>query len=123
MRLNNPAQLTSALQRGLAPVYLIAGEEPLLQQESLDAIRTAARAKGYTEREVLDAERGFEWQRLVDTCNMPSLFAPLRIVELRSANAPDAAGAAVLTKLAQNPAPDVLLIVSLARLESRARNA
>lgn len=123
MRLNNPAQLTAALQRGLAPVYLVAGEEPLLQQEALDAIRAAARAKGYAEREVLDAERGFDWQRLIETCNTPSLFAPQRIVELRAANAPDAEGAAVLSKLAQNPAPDVLLIVSLGKLESRARNA
>lgn len=123
MRLNNPSQLATALQRGIAPVYLIAGEEPLLLQESLDAIRAAAKAKGYGEREVLDAERGFDWHRLIEICNTPSLFAPLRIVELRSANAPDAAGAAVLTKLAQNPAPDVLLLVSLAKLESRARNA
>ena len=122
MRLN-PGQLTSHLQRGLAPVYLVAGEEPLLMQEALDAIRAAARAKGYAEREVLDAERGFDWQRLVDTCNTPSLFAPQRIVELRAANAPDAAGAAALIKLAQDPAPDVLLIVALGKLESRARNA
>ncbi len=54
-------------------------------QEALDAIRAAARAKGFAEREVLDAERGFDWQRLLDTCNTPSLFAPQRIVELRSA--------------------------------------
>ncbi len=123
MRLNNPAQLASQLQRGLAPVYLIAGEEPLLMQEALDAIRAAARAKGYAEREVLDAERGFDWQRLIETCNTPSLFAPQRIVELRATGAPDAAGAAALIKLAQDPAPDVLLIVSLGKLESRARNA
>ena len=122
MRLN-PPQLPTQLQRGLAPVYLVAGEEPLLLQETLDAIRNAARAKGFSEREVLEAERGFDWQRLLDTCNAPSLFAPQRIVELRSANAPDAAGAAVLAKLAQNPAPDVLLLVSLGKLDSRARNA
>jgi len=122
MRLN-PGQLASQLQRGLAPVYLVAGEEPLLLQEALDAIRAAARAKGFAEREVLDAERGFDWQRLIETCNTPSLFAPQRIVELRSANAPDAAGAAALIKLAQDPAPDVLLIVALGKLESRARNA
>jgi len=123
MRVNNPSQLTAQLQRGLAPVYLIAGEEPLLLQEALDAVRAAARAQGYAEREVLDAERGFDWQRLLDTCNTPSLFAPRRIVELRAAAAPDAEGGAVLTRLAQNPAPDVLLIVALGKLESRARNA
>jgi DNA polymerase-3 subunit delta len=123
MRINNPNQLTAQLQRGLAPIYLVAGEEPLLLQESLDAVRAVARTQGYAEREVLDAERGFEWQRLLDTCNTPSLFAPRRIVELRAGSAPDAEGGKVLTRVAQDPAPDVLLIVSLGKLESRARNA
>ncbi|MDR3419476.1 MAG: DNA polymerase III subunit delta [Nevskia sp.] len=122
MRLNNPTQLAAQLQRSLAPVYLIAGEEPLLLQEALDAVRAAARAQGYAEREVLDAERGFDWQRLLDTCNTPSLFAPRRIVEVRGSAAPDAEGATALTRLAQDPAPDVLLIVALGKLESRARN-
>src|SRR5579859_2402123 len=123
MRLNNPAQLTAQLQRDLVPVYLIAGEEPLLVQEALDAIRAAARAKGYAEREVFEAERGFDWQRLLDSCNTPSLFAPLRVVEVRMGAGPDAAGAAVLEKLAARPAPDVLLLASAGKLEARARNA
>ena len=44
------AQLSSQLQRGLAPLYVLHGDEPLLQQEAADAIRAAARAQGYTER-------------------------------------------------------------------------
>jgi DNA polymerase-3 subunit delta len=123
MRLNNPAQLDAALQRGLAPAYLIAGEEPLLLQEALDAVRAAARTKGYAEREVFDAERGFDWNRLLEACNSPSLFAPLRIVEVRLNTAPDAAGGAALCELARRPPPDVLLIVAAGKLESRARNA
>ncbi|MCZ2407570.1 MAG: DNA polymerase III subunit delta, partial [Burkholderiales bacterium] len=42
------AQLSSQLQRGLAPLYVLHGDEPLLQQEAADAIRAAARAQGYT---------------------------------------------------------------------------
>jgi DNA polymerase III subunit delta len=121
MRLN-PPQLAAALQRGLAPLYLVAGEEPLLQQEALDAIRAAARAKGYSEREALDVERGFDWQRLADTCNSMSLFASLRIVELRLNAAPDTAGAQVLTHLAKAPPSDVLLMVSAGKIDWRARN-
>jgi DNA polymerase-3 subunit delta len=122
MRLN-PPQLAGTLARTLAPVYLVAGEEPLLIQEALDAIRAAAREQGYAEREVLDAERGFDWQRLLETVNTPSLFAPRRMVELRLSAAPDATGAKTLQALVKSPAPDVLLIVSAGKLDSRARNA
>ena len=44
------AQLSQHLQRGLSPLYVLHGDEPLLQQEAADAIRATARAQGYTER-------------------------------------------------------------------------
>lgn len=53
MRLNLP-QLAAHLKRPLAPVYLVAGDEPLQQGETLDALRAAALAQGYSLREVLD---------------------------------------------------------------------
>src|SRR3546814_3193381 len=51
-------QIATHLAKGLAPLYLVAGEEPLVLQETLDAIRAAARKAGFSEREVLDVERG-----------------------------------------------------------------
>ena len=47
-----PAQLTAHLQKGLRPIYTLFGDEALLQQEAADAIRTTARAQGFTERQV-----------------------------------------------------------------------
>ena len=38
-------QLSSHLQRGLKSLYTLHGDEPLLQQEALDAIRSAARRR------------------------------------------------------------------------------
>ena len=56
-------QLNSHLSQGpLAPAYLISGDEPLLLQETADAIRIAAKNQGYTERELLHVEAGFEWK-------------------------------------------------------------
>jgi len=54
-----PQQLAAHLERALAPVYTIHGDEPLLALEAGDAIRAAARKAGFEEREVLVAERGF----------------------------------------------------------------
>ena len=48
-----PAQLGKHLQGALAPVYVVCGDEALLCQEATDAIRSASRAQGFTEREVL----------------------------------------------------------------------
>jgi len=50
-------QLETDLARGLRPLYVIHGDEPLLALEAADAVRAAARAGGYTERDVLLVER------------------------------------------------------------------
>ncbi|MDD3765487.1 MAG: DNA polymerase III subunit delta [Nevskiales bacterium] len=118
-----PAQIASHLTKGLAPLYLVAGDEPLLIQETLDAIRAAARAAGYEEREVLDVERGFDWQRVADSCASMSLFASRRMVEVRMSAGPDDAGRKMLQQLAEQPPQDVLLLVVCGALDSRARNA
>ncbi|MFP5358058.1 MAG: DNA polymerase III subunit delta [Gammaproteobacteria bacterium] len=123
MRLT-PVQLSAQLARGLAPLYVVAGEEPLLVQESLDAIRASARAAGYSEREVLHADKGYNWQGLADSCASLSLFASRRIVEIHLAGAgPGEEGGRLLQQLAARPPPDVLLLVVAGPLDSRARNA
>ena len=38
-----PAQLAKHLQGPLSPVYIISGDDPLLCQETADAIRSTAR--------------------------------------------------------------------------------
>ncbi len=43
-------QLANHLQRGLKSLYTVHGDEPLLAQEAIDAIRAVARTQGYTER-------------------------------------------------------------------------
>jgi DNA polymerase-3 subunit delta len=59
-----PDQLPAALARGLAPVYLLAGDESLLVADAAIAVRGAARAAGYDERVVHEVERGFDWSLL-----------------------------------------------------------
>ena len=69
-----PSSSTAHLAKTLAPLYLIHGDEPLLALEAADAVRAAARKRGYTEREVLIAERGFDWSELAHAGASQSLF-------------------------------------------------
>lgn len=93
-------------------MILIAGDEPLQREESADAIRKAARAQGYTDREVFVAERGFDWDAMLTAGASLSLFASRRILELRIPSAkPGTKGAEMLSTYAKEPAPDTLLLV------------
>jgi DNA polymerase-3 subunit delta len=61
----SPDALTAVLDKGLAPLYLIHGEETLLALEASDSLRQHARDQGYLEREVLTVEAGFDWSNCV----------------------------------------------------------
>lgn len=115
-------QLTAHLSQGLlAPVYLISGDEPLLAQEAADAIRIAARNQGFSERELLHAEPGFDWDTVLTEANSLSLFAEKKIIELRIPNGkPGDKGSKVLQEYAAKPSPDNLLLVIAPKLESAA---
>lgn len=112
MRLR-PEQLTQHLAKGLAPVYLVSGDEPLLVQEAADIIRQQARAQGCVERIVLDIERSADWQDLLHEAGGLSLFASKRLLELRlPSGKPGDAGSKVLQAyVEQADAVDVLLMV------------
>ncbi|MBM3366920.1 MAG: DNA polymerase III subunit delta [Betaproteobacteria bacterium] len=111
-------QLDAQLQKTLAPAYLVHGDEPLLVLEGADAIRAAARKRGFAEREVMFAEKGFDWSALVHAGASQSLFGDRKLVELRlaSGRVPAAAAQALEACLAK-PNPDMLLLMSMPRPE------
>jgi DNA polymerase III subunit delta len=123
MRLK-PEQLSRHLEQGLAPVYLFAGDEPLQLMEAADAVRAAARARGYTEREVFTADKGFDWGQLEAASDSLSLFAERRILEVRlPTGKPGTQGAKVLEGYAVRPAEDTLLMVEAGKLDKGAQNS
>jgi DNA polymerase-3 subunit delta len=119
-----PAQLHRHLQTALAPVYAVCGDEPLLCQEACDAIRNASRSQGFNEREVLHVDSGFDWGLLYQAAASLSLFAEKRLIELRIANGkPGDKGAAALLDYLQRPPEDVLLLISLPKLDAPAQKS
>lgn len=105
--------LRSLAKGDLAPVYLFGGEEPLQLQEAADAVRARARELGFSEREVLDVEPNFDWDRLARSSASLSLFASRRLIELRlPTGKPDRDGAAAITEWCKAPAPDTVLLIS-----------
>ena len=119
-----PAQLTAHLSRGLAPLYVVHGDEPLLAIEAADRIRGAARASGYEDREVLVAEPGFHWDAFVSASRNLSLFGARKLVDLRiPSGKPGMEGARALEAYAADPNADTVTLITLPRLDRAARAA
>jgi DNA polymerase-3 subunit delta len=92
--------------------------------EAADAIRAAARAQGYDERNVLNVQAGFDWNSLQAEAGNLSLFASRRIIDLRlSSGKPGDAGAKALREYAKKPPEDTLLLITAGKLEPQARKS
>jgi DNA polymerase-3 subunit delta len=106
------------LASGLKPLYVIHGGAQLLAIEAADAIRAAARAAGYSEREILTVEPGFKWAELRHSAQSLSLFSARKLVDLRiPSGKPGVEGAQSLQDYCQQLGPDTLTLVSLPRLD------
>lgn len=111
-------QLGAHLERALAPVYVVYGDDPLLIIEAADAIRAAARRQGFDEREVLTAMAGFDWNALQRAAGNLSLFGGRTLVDLRiPTGKPGREGSAALQRHCAQPNPDTLLLVTLPGLD------
>lgn len=109
------AQFTSriATATALKPVYLIAGDEHLLVIEAADALRSRARALGYSEREIHDVDSKFDWNDLARSGAAMSLFASQRLIELRlPTGKPGTEGSAAIQEWCERAPADCVLLIT-----------
>ena len=110
--------LPDHLARGVRPLYVVHGDEPLLALEAGDAIRAAARAAGAAERDVLVAEPGFRWDAFLAVNANASLFGDRKFVDLRiPSGKPGVEGGRALEAFAARPNPDHVTLITLPRLD------
>ncbi len=117
-------QLTSHLKKSLLPCYLVTGDEHLLVQEALDAIRARARELGFGSRELFVQTTGFDWGELGRAGGNLSLFAEKRIIELRlPTGKPGVKGSAAIAEFTADAGDDLMFIVSAPKLDRSSQNA
>jgi DNA polymerase III subunit delta len=119
-----PDQLAGVISNALYPVYMVSGDEPLQQMEALDLIRSNLREQDFCEREVLDVDAGFDWNRLLEETANLSLFASRRMIELRLPSAkPGRQGSQVLKDYLSQPVEDTVLIINAGKVDKSARQS
>ena len=121
--------LDDHLAKSLASLYVITSDEHLLAMEAADRIRAKARSEGFTEREVLVAERYFKWGELLASNQAMSLFGDRKLIELRlPSGKPGKEGGQALQEYAstcaQNKAAgDTLTLITLPKLDWAAQKS
>jgi len=115
------AQLYSHLKSSqpLKPIYLLAGDVILLQQEARAALRHAAQEKGFSERVTTHIASGFDWKEYFGSLQNYQLFSENSLHELNYPNAKfDKEVTQVLIQYLENPAQDKILLLITAKLTS-----
>lgn len=113
-----PAQLPQQLKKGLHPVYLVSGDEPLLVQECCDQIRKAAREAGFNDRVTYHADQQLDWNSVGEEFGALSLFAERRRIEIHLPTGKLGDGRKILERVLPDPPEDILLILISARLDA-----
>jgi DNA polymerase-3 subunit delta len=111
--------LSAHLSKGLARIYTVHGDEPLLAQEAADTIRAAARAQGFGERQIFTvAGAYFDWAPVLAAAQAMSLFSDRQFIEIRiPSGKPGKDGSEALQRYAEAAPDDVLTLVTLPRLD------
>ncbi|MCM2131164.1 DNA polymerase III subunit delta [Larsenimonas rhizosphaerae] len=119
-----PDKLAEQLGKSLAPIYLVAGDEPLIHMETCDRIRAAARNAGIEERDVMHVEPQFSWGQLLESANALSLFSSRKLIEVRLGNqSPGQEGGKVLAEYAQSASHDNVLLITAGRLDRKVQQS
>jgi DNA polymerase-3 subunit delta len=119
-----PEQLHAQLHRKLSPVYLISGDEPQQLGELADAIRAAAKTQEYAHREVLVADKVFEWSQLNQSADNLSIFADKKIIDLRmQTGSPGTDGAKAIVKYCQELPDDNILLITAGKIKKESQKS
>lgn len=98
-------------QHGLAPFYLLFGDEDFLKDNCRQQLRAFAKEQGFTTRIQLTQDKEFQWERLLFEYNSPSFFADKKLIELELPDAkPGRQGSKVITDLVAQVNPNNLIV-------------
>jgi len=103
-------------------VNIICSDEALLQKEACDQIISEAKQKGVNEREIVDVIDKFSWDELLANSSSLSLFAQVKLTDIRFEKTPKKDAQEALVELLQTADQDNYFLVRLPKLEKRQKS-
>ena len=114
-------QVVVDIGKAVRPLYVVAGDEPLLVQECCDDIRAALRKAGYLQRDLFHAEGRFDWKEVLFSANSMSLFAEQKLIEVRLNSSRLGDAGDIFKSYAESPPADTVLMLVMPRVDRQAQ--
>ena len=112
-----PENLEAALHSGLAPIYLLSGDESRQLDDCASLIRKQAAIKGYNERFTYFSD-AMDWEELLaDACEV-SLLGDQRLLEVHLFSMPGKAAAKALEKYVQRAPKQSVVVIRAPRIDA-----
>ena len=115
-------QLAQQLNKNLAPIYILSGDEVLLCQEAADQIRKAAQNHQIDERLRFVADAQFDWEEVINENQSLSLFSNRRLFDIQIDKMGEKHSKA-LTQLGQSLSEDNVILLTLPKIDARTQKA
>ena len=115
-------QLAQQLNKSLAPIYILSGDEVLLCQEAADQIRKAAQNHQIDERLRFVADAQFDWEEVINENQSLSLFSNRRLFDIQIDKMGEKHSKA-LTQLGQSLSDDNVILLTLPKIDARTQKA
>ncbi len=115
-------QLPQQLQKSLAPIYIISGDEVLLCQDAADSIRKAVQQHQVEERLRFVADAQFDWQEVINENQSLSLFSTRRLFDIQIDKMGEKHSKA-LAQLGQSLSEDNIILLTLPKIDARTQKA
>lgn len=101
----------------LKPIYLLASDVTLLQQEARDSLVKKVYAAGFKQREAYHVESGFDWMGLFSKLRNYTLFSEKTFVEIKHPSAKfDEKTTKALLSYLENPSADKIILLHTQKL-------
>ncbi len=111
-------QLSSTLNQGFKPVWLVFGDEPWQKNNSLQQIKLHYQQQGFSELIRLTVDDKFDWSSLQQEYQAMSLFSSQRIIEVELlTNKIGDKGSKLFTEISAQLHQDILLIIHGEKLD------
>lgn len=115
----NSVLLEKQAKQKLERLYLLAGEDPFLLQESQELLRLRAQEAGFVERIRLDIDADADLTEAYNHAYTPPLFNQKRLLELHWKAKLNKAGQDFLIAYSEAPSKHAVLVARIGKLDSR----
>lgn len=106
----------------LSPVNLVISDDPLMMMETCDDIVEQAKAAGVSDRKVVEVAEKFNWNELLVDSGSLSLFAEVKLTDIRFNKLPTKEAQNALVELLANAVIENQFLIRFPKVEKRQKN-